>query len=82
MIAKWVWFIYEVSVESRRGKLPNNVIRDKCGMKMTVTELYERSSLRWFGHIERVHEKRAIKGLYMHRLSGKPGRGRLPKRGV
>ena len=43
-----------------------------------VTKM-EKSMLRWFGHVERISERRLTKGIYMADVSGNAGRGRPRK---
>ena len=39
----------------------------------------EKSMLKWFGHVERMSERRLTKGIYMADVNGNAGRGRPRK---
>ena len=41
--------------------------------------LIEKSMLRWFGHVERMSERRLTKGIYVADVSGNAGWGRPRK---
>ena len=57
----------------------NEVIRERCGLKEDVVTKVEKSMLRWFGHVERMSERRLTKGIYVADVSGNAGRGRPRK---
>ena len=47
----------------------NEVIRERCGLKEDVVTKVEKSMLRWFGHVERMSERRLIKEIYVADVS-------------
>ena len=60
-------------------RVKNSVIREKCGVKEDVVTKIEKGMLRWFGHVERMDERRLTKEIYKARVNGNVGRGR-PRR--
>jgi hypothetical protein len=54
----------------------NEVIRDECGVKEDVVTKIEKNMLRWFGHIERMDERRLTKEVYEADVGGNAGRER------
>ncbi|KAI5635653.1 reverse transcriptase (RNA-dependent DNA polymerase) domain-containing protein [Phthorimaea operculella] len=60
-------------------KIRNSVIRERCGIKEDVVTGIEKGMLRWFGHVERMNERRLTKQVYMANVDGNVGRGR-PRR--
>jgi hypothetical protein len=62
-----------------RDRVRNEVIGKECGVKQALVTKIEKNMLRWFGHVERVDERRMTKGIYEAVLSGKAVRGR-PRR--
>ena len=60
-------------------ELRNEVIRERCGVKVDVETKNEKSMLKWFGHVEKMSESRLAKGIYKADVSGNAGRGR-PRR--
>lgn len=89
----WVWqkkhesMINAVEMRSLRSmsgisimdKVRNSVIRESCGLKEDVVTKIEKGMLRWFGHVERMDEKRLTKQIWKASVSGGVGRGR-PRR--
>jgi hypothetical protein len=57
-------------------KVRNEVIREKCGAKEDVVTKIENNMLRWFGHVERMDERRLTKEIYEADVGGNAGRGR------
>jgi hypothetical protein len=47
------------------------VIREKCGVKEDVVTKIEKNMLRWFGHVERMDEKRFIRQIWVVTLERK-----------
>jgi hypothetical protein len=45
------------------GRVRNEVIREECGVKEDVTKI-EKNMLRWFGHVERMDERRLTKEIH------------------
>ncbi|KAG7296450.1 hypothetical protein JYU34_020192 [Plutella xylostella] len=60
-------------------RIRNSVIRDRVGVKEDVVTKIEMGMLRWFGHIERMDERRLTKEIYCAEMYGCVGRGR-PRR--
>ncbi|CAG9134602.1 unnamed protein product [Plutella xylostella] len=60
-------------------RIRNSVIRDRVGVKEDVVTKIEKGMLRWFGHIERMDERRLTKEIYCAEMYGCVGRGR-PRR--
>ena len=60
-------------------RIRNTIIRDKCGLKEDVVTRIEKGMLRWFGHLERMNERRLTKEIYMSEMNGRVRRGR-PRR--
>ena len=59
-------------------RIKNCEIRERCGVKDVVTKI-EKGMLRWFGHVERMSERRLTKEIYKANVTGNVGRGR-PRR--
>jgi hypothetical protein len=51
-------------------RVRNEVIREKCGVKEDVVTKVEKNMLRWFGHVQRMDERRLTKEIY----EGRPRR--------
>jgi hypothetical protein len=90
--ASWVWQKKHISrvnaVEMRAlsmigvklsDMVRNEVIREECGVKEDVVTKIEKNMLRWFGHVERVDERRLSKEIYEADVGGTARRGR-PRR--
>ncbi|KAI5642761.1 hypothetical protein NE865_05287 [Phthorimaea operculella] len=60
-------------------RIRNSVIRERCGIKEDIVTGIEKEMLRWFGHVERMNERRLTKKVYMASVDGNVGRGR-PRR--
>ncbi|KAI5644163.1 reverse transcriptase (RNA-dependent DNA polymerase) domain-containing protein [Phthorimaea operculella] len=60
-------------------RIRNSVIRERCGIKEDIVTGIEKGMLRWFGHVERMNERRLTKKVYMASVDGNVGRGR-PRR--
>jgi hypothetical protein len=52
------------------------VIREECGVTEDVVTKIEKNMLRWFGHVERMGERRLTKEVYEADVGGNAGRGR------
>src|SRR5678815_5117333 len=48
----------------RIDKMRNELIRELCGVKKGVNERINESTLRWFGHMERMNDSRLVKRMY------------------
>ena len=68
--------MYGVSLSER---IPNDVIRNRCELKDSIVTRVERGMLRWFGHLERMDERRLTKKIYCAKVDGSVGRGRPTK---
>ena len=62
-----------------KDRIRNSVIRERVGVKVDVVTRIERSMLSWFGHVERMDERRLTKQIYTGSVNGCVGRGR-PRR--
>jgi hypothetical protein len=58
-------------------KVKNDVIREECGVKEDVVTKIKKNMLRWFGHVEKMDERRLTKEIYKADLGGNAERGRL-----
>ena len=63
----------------RIDKMRNERIRELCGVKKGINERINESTLRWFGHVERMNESRLVKRMYSGECVGNRPAGR-PKR--
>ncbi|KAM3959351.1 LOW QUALITY PROTEIN: uncharacterized protein ACR2FA_006652 [Aphomia sociella] len=89
----WVWQkrhesrINAVEIHSLRSmsgiklsdRVRNNVIRDVSGLKEGLVTRIEKGMLRWFGHVERMNDKRLCKRIYTAEVTGRVCRER-PRR--
>jgi hypothetical protein len=55
----------------------NEVIREECGVKEDVMTKIEKNMLRWFGHEERMDERRLTKKIYEADVGGNAGRANI-----
>ena len=62
-----------------KDKLRNSVIRERAGVKEDVVTRIEKGMLSWFGHMERMSERRLTRKIYMADMNGLVARGR-PRR--
>ncbi len=69
---------------SRWDGLSNECVYESCGMRgrgsgvgCGVVERDKRSTLRWFGHIERMGNEELVKEVYLSSVEGTTRRGRL-----
>jgi hypothetical protein len=60
-------------------RVRNEVIRKECGVKEDVVTKIEKNMLRWFGHVERMDERRFTKEIYEAHVGGNAGKGK-PRR--
>jgi hypothetical protein len=68
-----------VSSKGRRARIRNKIIRDVVGVQ-SVQEYVERSQLRWYGHVNRMYNKRIAKSVYEAREIGKRPRENMEGR--
>ncbi len=64
---------------SRWGGLSNESLYERCGMRghgSGVVEWVKRSTLRWFGHIERMENEVFVKMVYLSSVEGTSRRER------
>ena len=54
----------------RIDKMRNERIRGLCGVKKGVNERINESTLRWFGHVERMDDSRLVKRMYSGECAG------------
>ena len=59
-----------------RDRLTNVEVRERCGVDVDVLESVKRSTLRWFGHVERMPSERLTKKVYESEVEGIRLRGR------
>jgi hypothetical protein len=57
-------------------RVRNEVIRKDYGVKEDVVTKIENNMLRWFGHVERMDERRLTKEIYEADVGGNAGTGR------
>jgi hypothetical protein len=51
-------------------RVRNEAIREECGVKEDVVTKIEKNMLRWFGHVERMDERRLTKEIYEADVGG------------
>ena len=73
-------FLREIDGKRRSDRIRNTIIRDTVGVK-PIQEYVERSQLGWYGHVNRIDDKRIVKRVYEGRETGKRTRGRPRKQG-
>ena len=66
----------------RIDRVPNELIRELCGVAKGVDERIDESVLRWVGHIERLENDRISKRMYIGECVGSRSIGRLRKRWI
>nr|CAD7575918.1 unnamed protein product [Timema californicum] len=59
-----------VREKTRMDRIRNELVLKECGLKGNPIGQYERSSLRWFGYLERMSVDRAFAGEYHHTSRG------------
>jgi hypothetical protein len=72
-------FLRKIEGKTRRDRIRNEIIRETARVQ-PVQEHVERSQLRWYGHVNRMDDKRIVKRVYEARETGKKPRGRPRKR--
>jgi hypothetical protein len=79
----WVWQKKHISrinaVEMRApgsmigvklsDRVRTEVLREECGVKEDLVTKIEKNTLRWFGHVERMDERRLTNRIYKTVLS-------------
>jgi len=61
---------------SRREKVRNEQTREELGAEKTVVQKIKKRRLQWFGHVERMEEKRLPNAALHGHVEGKRSRGR------
>ena len=61
---------------SRRQKVRNVTIRQRCGWNRGLVERCEQGILRWFGHLVRMDNERLVRRVYDSNVAGTRGRGK------
>jgi len=64
---------------SRREKVRNEQTREELGAEETVVQKIKKRRLQWFGHVERMEEKRLPNAALHGHVEGKRSRGRQRK---
>src|SRR6218665_3563663 len=64
---------------SRREKVRNEQTREELGAEETVVQKITNRRLQWFGHVERMEEKRLPTAALHGHVEGKRSRGRQRK---
>lgn len=72
-------FLRNMCGKTRMDRVENTWVMNECGVKEKITDKYERSTLRWFGHVVRMGEERIAKQVFKGRVEGKRDRGRPKK---
>ena len=70
------FFVYNVIGCQKRCAMESQA----NGVDCDVVEWVKRSTLRWFGHIERIGSKEFVKKVYMSESVGPNSKGRPPVR--
>src|SRR5678815_5559529 len=66
----------------RIDKMRSERIRELCGVKKGVNERINESTLRWFGHVERMNDSRLVKRMYSGECVGNRPAGRPKKKWI
>ena len=66
----------------RMDRVPNESIRELCGVMEGLDEMIDEGVLRWFGHVERMERDRTAKRLYVRVCAGSRLLGRLQKKWI
>src|SRR5678815_3266590 len=66
----------------RIDKMKNERIRELCGVKKGVNERISESTLRWFGHVERIDDSRLVKRIFSGEYAGSRPVGRQKKKWI
>jgi hypothetical protein len=56
-------FLRKIEGKTRRDRIRNKIIRETAGVQ-PIQEFVERSQLRWYGHVNRMEDKRIVKRVY------------------
>ena len=61
---------------TRLDRLRNEVVRGRTGVRKELVSRVDVNVLRWFGHVERMDDKRLLKRVVNARVDGRGARGR------
>ena len=64
----------------RIDRVRNEIVRRRCGNKLSLLERADRGILRWFGHLERMSVERIVKKVYKSKVDGVRRVGRPRRR--
>jgi hypothetical protein len=53
-------FLRRIEGKTRRDRIRNKIIRETVGVQ-PIQEYIERTQLRWYGHVNRMDDKRIVK---------------------
>lgn len=65
---------------SRRDRIRNREVRERCEWRNGLVSRAEKGMLRWFGHLERMEEQRVVRRVWEAEGVGGRGRGRPRRR--
>nr|CAI5833244.1 unnamed protein product [Callosobruchus analis] len=68
-------YLRKVKGMTRMDRIRNEAIREEFQV-VPVLKLIEQSQLRWFGHVNRLHEERQVKKVWQAHTVPKRGKGR------
>jgi hypothetical protein len=72
-------FLRKIEGKTRSDRIRNKIILETVGVQ-PIQEYAERSKLRWYGHVNRMGDKRIVKRVYEATDKGKRPRGRPRKK--
>src|SRR6218665_3144550 len=78
LVAEMSW-LKRIIGRSRREKVRNEQTREELGAEETVVQKIKGRRLQWFGHVERMEEKRLPNAALHGHVEGKRSRGRERK---
>ena len=61
---------------SRLDRVRNEVMRARTDVRRELTATVDMNVLRWFGHVERIHNERLLKKVMNVKVEGRSARGR------
>jgi hypothetical protein len=71
-------FFKKIEGKTRRDRIRNKIVLETVGVQ-PIKEYVERLQLRWYGHVNRMDDKRIVKRVCERRETGKRPRGRPRK---
>src|SRR6218665_202736 len=78
LVAEMRW-LRRILGRSRREKVRKEQTREELGDEETVVQKIKKRRLQWFGHVERMEEKRLPNAALHEHVEGKRSRGRQRK---